>query len=669
MAHTSWRDWLRGKPSFKSLLWGATILATACSDGGTGCSDAVPYPVPPYPGGEIQNGVVRARVTQHGLDFLSRQLGTVLESTVSQSLLPIHDGRATYYVDEAVFPADSPIRVRDGCLGDNAANCQQQTAISSIAFDVKALRDSLVLTWLPPNAEGLPGIRATLADLRALVDMVLEIKADGILPPAACHFRGRDGAPALTIASIGFDARLEVTERSGEPTLDGYLDNIVFDLADDGHSPIADLVVTACDGGAADPDCSDAVCDRPSADCEGVCSLGDLLVDAGGFLTAAVEPLLQALAPQIAETLGGTLFKASANLPLAFAATVDLADIVGGPLADISPLYARGAAGDLTVSGPERERGLDIALDAGVTMAPSRCMVQQPLPDLSQLLGSGPSFSGFVEVEDPGGGTHIERYHVAAAVSSALLEQLTWAIFQGGVTCLILPSQDIEQIAGGALSLTAGLLMDLDARLAGIAAADAPLLLTLHAGTQPHVRLGAAREIADGVYEPLIELRVDDLTLGLFIFIDDAQRQLSGVRTDLALQLGIERTSPQRLAVVVQTLSVHNSRQIYNELAPGADLASLLQSVVDLGLEGLVGDALRVEFDVANLVRDALAIPVELRLNAVRRDLDDGGRPYLSAYASLCDAVALADPDDPICYVDATTSIARSLPLSPPTRR
>ena len=231
-----------------------------------------------------------------------------------------------------------------------------------------------------------------------------------------------------------------------------------------------------------------------------------------------------------------------------------------------------------------------------------------------------------------------------------MLTQAAWGLFQSGLLCLGLDSFEIGALTGGEIDVTAGLLMNFEPRLLGLAQMQAPIQLTITARDAPRVRLGAGVEIAEGVHDPLLQIALDDVQIDISMLIDDAMLRISGLNADVALNMDIIRQADHSLQLAVHDIEVANTQQIYNELVPDADLTQLFETLIDIAIDLMVGDNLNFDIDVADVLGDALGTPVELRLNTVRRDIGPTGSPYISVYASLCSPAQVANPEDAMCY-------------------
>jgi len=202
----------------------------------------------------------------------------------------------------------------------------------------------------------------------------------------------------------------------------------------------------------------------------------------------------------------------------------------------------------------------------------------------------------------------------------------------------------------GAFGFTSCLLISFEPRLIGVAELDSPMQMNISASGPPRIRLGAGFDIAEGVPDPLIQADIDDLRFDISMFIDDSYLRVVGLTADISVNLSIERTPDAGIQLVVEEIKIANSTQIYNELAPDADISGLFGTIIELAIDTMLGDDLNFSFDVADALGESLGVPVELRLNTVRRDLGATGVPYISVYATLCSPDQAQNPDDLTCF-------------------
>jgi hypothetical protein len=642
------------------------VLAIACSGSPQGCTGCGPaataYPDPPPPGGEVLPGGARARLTTGALDFLEHHLGALLAA-----FLVVEGDRGVYPLDEAaVGGSTAPLIIRDGCIGEPDLPCAPRdgdpaaelgpTYRSTVAFDLAALSDGLSLAWLPPDGSGRPGLHLAVSELDLFVDLafVTNITALGA---AACHAQDTPGYAALRLKELSFDLRLGVDTVGPSPRLTSSTENVLVDLGQATDDSALHLTVTACDG-VADPGCDDPRChgaygDFPATDCQEVCGLFDLFAQLGGFLTAVLDPVLDTLAPSLAAAVSDALVGGLGAVPLGVETEVDLAALTGGLIPAAEPLRLKATLDPVVgVRGELPGRGLETAFNVGFTTpTPAVCAANAIAPDFMAATGAPPDYTGFVEIFDAMSGTsRFEAYHAAISIAEATLSQALFAAFQGGLLCFNLTSQQVAALAGGAFELNAGLLMNFDARLAGIAEPSAPLMLGLWASRAPTIRLGAGGDIG-GVADPLVEIAVTELGVDIFVELDHELVRLAGIVADVVVRLGVDRAPGGILELVVKDVTLVDSRQIYNELAPDADLSSLLKLIVDLALGQLLAGSQRFPIDVTNSLGSALGVPLYVRLNALRRDLGPSGAAFLSAYATLCDEAEIGDPRNLTCYL------------------
>lgn len=648
----------------RAIAW--AVLAVVACDGtsqdgcGSDCAGgtSVPYPDPAPPGGELQTDIVRARITQHALDFLGDHLEVLLGT-----FFTIEDGTAVYYLDETLvnesLDPNAFIQIRDGCPLSTAVTppetCAPATFPSQVSLDLQALSEALSLAWLEADSSGRPGIRLELEDFELSTDIAIRMQQDDFLGTGVCHIKDSHGKPALRLKGLSFDIRVGVDDSGEAPTIEGSVENVAVDLGTTDDSTL-NVTVTPCNG-VDDIGCADADCPSGPGECTRICSSFDFLTELG-FMDAVLEPVVNAMAPSLAESVSGLLVDALAAAPLKFETQLDLGGLLGALFGHAQPLHLNIEAGtELGVEGFGPGRGLNLGLGGGVAASEAAtCSAEASPPDLAALRGPPPAFTGFLEVKTDGE-SRIEAYDLAASASEALIAQMAWAAFQSGLVCLDIDSYDVEALAGNAFPFTAGLLLNFDTALAGLTDHDAPMIATIRPTSAPTVRLGAGRIVADGYEEPLVEVVLDDMDVSISMFLDESLLLVSTLRADLIVQVGILRTPDQALELVVNNVIFDDSHELYNELAPGADLSGLLELVVDLAVGTLLGDSLRFKLDLSETLSDALGLPIYLRINGVRRDLGPAPKDasYLSVYATLCDDKEVADPKNPTCFQPSTT--------------
>ena len=625
-----------------------------CSDGCDGLSNET-YPEPPAVGGEVLDNVVRARLTETALDFLGSSFGALLGG-----FFTVEGDQTKFYLDETLLGDESPVLVRDGCDGPGGATdpCDPslQTPPSWLGFSNETLQESLVLSWEDATEDAGPGLRASINNLELDLDMVLLTNFDtDLVPAAACHIRNKPGRAAITVDELSFVLRIAVEDGLVGPTLSLTPEEVVIDLGAGGQLSAVALDITACDGlTPGDEACADPVCDSPDAECPDLCEILDLAGELSDLLLNVFQPVFDELARTLEAVIGDALVAALSDLPLGIEGAVSLKELAGSLLARSSDLALKVAASNnLDIAGPSPGRGLDIGLIGGtsaLTTAP--CASASTPVDFSQLVGAPPEFTGFVELPSSDGENSVfEAYHVALTISEAFLSQAMYSVFSTGTLCLNLTSSDVAELTDGQFTLTAGLLEGFASEIVGLAEPMAPAAIGIQAREAPRVRIGAGRQLAEGIADPLVEIVMDDLAVDISLFIDGAFHRVAGLSSDLRVAMNVARTDNDVLQLVVEGITVENTEQIYNEIAEGADLSGLFEFMVDFAIQTALGDQLQFELDFADAIGEALGAPVTLNINTVRRDLGADGAAYLSAYATLCSEADLLNESNPACFV------------------
>lgn len=650
-----------------SFILAFSLISCASSGGCSGGCDGLtqdPYPDPPTVGGEVLDNVVRARLTETALQFLGSSFGSLLGG-----FLTLEGDQAKFYLDEALLGAESPVLVRDGCDGPGGGTdpCtpEKQTPTSWLGFSNDTLQNSLVLGWEDATLEQGPGLRASINNLELDLDMVLLTNFDtDLVPAAACHIRNKPGRAAVTIKELSFVLRIAVAEGPAGPVLELQPEDVLIDLGAGSQLSAVALDITPCDGlTPGDEGCSDPVCDNPDAECPDLCEVLDLAGELSDLLINVFQPVFDELARTLETVIGDALVQALTDLPLGIEGSVALKELAGSLLARSSDLALKiGASNNLSIAGPSPGRGLDIGLIGGTSaVATAPCASAATPIDFSQLVGIPPEFTGFVELATTDGSSSVfEAYHVAMTISEAFLSQAMYSVFSTGTLCLNLTSSDVSELTDGQFTLTAGLLEGFASEIVGLTDPMAPAAIGIQARDAPQVRIGAGRELAEGIADPLIEVVMDDLNVDISLFIDGAFHRVAGLASDLRVAMNVSRTESDVLQLVVEGITVENTRQIYNEIAAGADLSGLFEFMVDFAIQTALGDQLNFELDFADALGEALGAPITLNINTIRRDLSEDGAAYLSAYATLCAEDDLANSANPACYLPPIESIDES---------
>ena len=189
------------------------------------------------------------------------------------------------------------------------------------------------------------------------------------------------------------------------------------------------------------------------------------------------------------------------------------------------------------------------------------------------LLGQEQVFAAFVPSDIP----HPGR---------ATLEQLGFAVFNGGVLCLALDSYDVHKLTKGAFSLTAGAL-DLLAggHLAQYVDPKAPVYITLAPEEPPVFTLGAGT-----MNDPHLQLSLKKMHIGIYVYMYERYARLFEVSADISAGLNITRDDmTHELHIAVATgPTIDHFVQTYNELMPGVDFGDVLPGLINVALGALL---------------------------------------------------------------------------------
>jgi hypothetical protein len=605
------------------------ILMTACSNnqscGGTAID--TPYPNPPPAGGDILQNSVQVHVMPRALNTLGRTLPILARNKGSFNL----DGqRLVYPLTANTLGSNSPLQFLEGCA-DPKSSCPN----SQLAINLNNLADGIQLTWLPNDATGRPGLRIAVNNLDLSLDAAVKINGSKYFPTAVCRVFDAANGAAVHVAQLTFDIRLAT--QNGR--VSAVLADLVINL--DPTQPVW-LNVEGCDHGT----CQDPIC--VGTICEKVCTHLNLFSQPNSIFNQLVNPLVEKLAPAIGQMIQESLVNKLTDLNL----TRDIAITSPAASADVAQsLLLHFALGDsLRTQLNGASNHFVMPFNVAIGAHKNVCAGSHAPPALAPLLGPPPAFTGYVSVRAANNTSRLEGYDAALSVSEATVAQAVWSAFYGGFLCSTLTSEDIAKATNGQMILNSQFILRLRPDLGNISLPNAPMLLGFQATEPPVVHLGADGPTTSAANEPLINVDLKNLVLSLYMYIDESQQQVVQFSTDANVQLGVERSSERGLEIVLRKLSVTNVRQTYNELVPDVDLTNFVGSLVKIGLDQ-VGGAIKFPIDFSALLQVTAQLPLEVRLNAIHRDLGPTGAAYLTAYATLCSRTDVKDPANAVCHI------------------
>jgi hypothetical protein len=131
--------------------------------------------------------------------------------------------------------------------------------------------------------------------------------------------------------------------------------------------------------------------------------------------------------------------------------------------------------------------------------------------------------------------------------------------------------------------------------------------------------------------------------ISFYMLMNERFSRVFAVATDIDLQLSVfnDPATNQLKIAVVDGPNVGNFQQHYNELAPGIDFGSILQSLVGTVLQGaLGGNNLAFNFDIGPLLSNALSgAPIFVTFDGIETTPADD-RQFLNVYLGLSDTAA-----------------------------
>lgn len=630
-----------GRPYFIGLSLIA-LVAGACADNGCSGADDTPYPSPPHTGGSIIGGAAHLRIGDSALQVIAGNVAPLLGEFLD---VDTDTGRATYRLGQAI--TDGSLSLVPG---------------SSISFDLDNLAQATSLTFLQEDAAGLPGIRFAVRDVEVFVDITFSTDT-ALLGSAACRVYDDGVKAALTLPGLSFDLRVDLAD---DYALSARVDDIAVDVRGLTEQLAVLLDISPCDGSAASgcgpsmPSCTDNL-----DGCRELCGLIDLFAQLGGFIDKFLQPLLDSLAPQMAAAVSDNFIAAISNTRLGLR-TVIATSAIGNAATDAPPIHIAAGVTSLELRGDGLSRGLHFDVEAGFAAAqPARCLgdgssLSVLAPDLPAVLAlEEPPLPGLLEVGQ-GSELRVERYDISLLFSELSLRQALWSAYVGGALCIRLDGDGFGDLTDGNFTLEAATLQTFDASgtLLGLAPPDAPLLLVIRPERPPFLRLGNG-----GAADPVIQLAIDDLSIGIYMLVDDAFVQLSNLLVDASVDIDLLRRGKSTMTAALAGIDIVEITEIYNELAPGADILGLVDVVLDFGLTAVLGTQLDFDLAVGEAVSGALGIPLNIAINTIRRERNAAGQSFLAAYISVCGAKERDDPLRPACHPPAVQTRQASLQI------
>jgi MYXO-CTERM domain-containing protein len=184
-----------------------------------------------------------------------------------------------------------------------------------------------------------------------------------------------------------------------------------------------------------------------------------------------------------------------------------------------------------------------------------------------------------------------QPFGVGIGIHKSQLEQFAYAGYEGGLLCLTVNNDTVQQLSTDTLALVSR-------SLGKLVEGNAPMAVGLRPQSPPQLTLGKNVFTDDGqgnvtLTEPLIDIRFAGMEIDFFASIDDQYARVFTVVSDVHLPLGLQVTAMGELAPVLgntdnafTNISVKNSEAVTES---PAELAALFPTVLNLVLPQLSG--------------------------------------------------------------------------------
>ena len=595
------------------LLAGACSGGSSCGGGCAGCPPAdytFPDGDPARPDAVAQDDVLRVRITQDFLDFVRPQLPALLEAQLA-------DLGGGFFVDPDNI-LHVPLPDQD-VFDIGIANAELREAEALIWLD--DLDDNLDLRFEAPNL-----VRLSIANVRVGIDAKIKENFAGIT--SSCPVLGDQSPRTPGAPPHAAEISISATIDPGIGPRPEYHLDIRSAVEDVAFGDIS-IDVVPSEIYCSEPECEDCLIEilgtcfdigGRCGECRIFCGLitNAVLDLATGFLDI-LGPLLDGLVEPVVGGLLGDAVNSLNGTPAKLEQPLDLAALSGlDPLAGAEPLGVLVAPrpGRFPVIDRGTGDGMEITVDAGAEAELADCVVD-PGP-LTVTAGPVP-----LPAATDGTG---RPYHLFATFASAYLNQVLYAVHRSGALCLKLSTEDIADLSGGQFTLNASLLSLVAPELGELATDRAPVILELKPKNAAEISLGTGERIGSGPdggdrVDWLVKLALEDLGIAFHVFIQDRFVRVFEVNADGFVGMNLTVLPDNRLELAVGEIRIDGFTETFNELIPNADFATVLPTLLDLGLGAVLNQAITFDLDLDSAVSDALGgLPLSLRVNEIFRD-------------------------------------------------
>jgi hypothetical protein len=217
------------------------------------------------------------------------------------------------------------------------------------------------------------------------------------------------------------------------------------------------------------------------------------------------------------------------------------------------------------------------------------------------------------------------------------VNQALFGVYNTGALCLQLDTESVYALTSGAFTLSAGTLNTLSGqRLEVLAPSTAPAVVAVVPSQPPVARFVTG---AEGGSE--IVLDWDRVIVSFYVYIWDRFARVFAVQTDVSLTLAVALDADTQAVELTLTdgPTIDGFEETYSELLPGVAFDEVLDSLLGLALDQLLGDQLSFSFDLGldGVLSDATGIPLALDFHGIETIDVDGEGEFLNLYFSLLD--------------------------------
>lgn len=526
-------------------------------------------------------GATHVALTAAGTDFLIAQ-----RELLAGLLLDVdRDGQVRFDLPQVDF-------------GDAGGGLGVGVRDLSVGFDLRRVQIGMQI--LPDPAR----IRLTVDQARVrLVDGVVWVSVGG---DVACRLGNGIAVGTPEAALVEADFAIDIQPRID---VDGRLQMQVDVLPFTIHQLDFELVYDE-----ALPECADG---SSSAECRLACGAGDLAIEIGEALYDAFAVQINTLLQPVVQAIAAGLIDAFTETPLAIEGAIHpriLAELLPTAV-DAHPIALRAAPspeGFTVRSAGDDGDGIGLTADIGLDAVDHPCVpAVDPAPPF--VSGPAPALTGYDHTGQP--------YHVGLSLSAAIVNRAAWVAYRGGALCAALTTADIESLLGQRVD-TAALALILPG-VAELAQGPRPVRIAFDpAFTPTDLPLATFFPVDDdgGIPQAGIALNLPRLGLSFYALIEERWTRLFAAEVSVAVDLVVQATPDNQLAIAIGQPRLEGLQQTYNELLSGANLPDLLALVTDLLTSALLQDGLALDLGLDGLVERISGLPLEAQIAALRVD-------------------------------------------------